>query len=986
MLPSSLFSEETRPNPKNFINYSSTFKTVKAYVEKSPLGVIIKYVNLEFAWSSKLVHYILSRQLFCKKQHELWFLIEKQPARFSLFEFEHIIGLNCDPIPNRIVVEDVEKSNRFWGLFKLKHPRSTPSSEDVLALCQSPEVCKSWSREDQIRLCYLAILTGGLLGLDRREAIPPAKAKLLMDLEIFEQYPGKSAFVELVNQIKTKTESVIQIWECAYLPCLGEAIGRPIRSNGLCLLRFKGENGKLPWVIYYKSEVHPVWEHQDEDPEIDNLLEFLRQEKSLSTITWQALPEYPLTPIKCNKQNEDQVESDDDEGKYFIQRRQTPERLFSMERPDVGTLQNLTSRIAALEQMDPFVHLVKRVIRLEENARIPNLSLEPTVCEDCDTRKSQRLSKEEEEEDIVNESAKTLALMGSKTLVVGTGDNQLKSLDNAKVQPLTGNEDEPYKASSNIITPSKPIRKSARVAALGDSTYPPGDVLMAKYFFKRFHKPRGWLSFTELDVPLEMYRLRSNGLCLLRFKGENGKLPLGNILQNAKVTYMCPRIMNEVHPVWEHQDDDPEIDNLLEFLRQEKSLSTITWQALPEYPLTPIKCNKRRRVASQRKSKKSKKLASREQENVGDGGENSGDIAENKDQVESDDDEGKYFIQRRQSVRHLFQELTERVEAVEKLINSGPVSENFQSPTGITMDNLASRVTKLEEIYQVKIPEHDRFSNTKLPAKPAIPEKLEGSIGETTTQGIGGPQDLQDVGEGIDVEECAPQTVKEVLTHENAGADIDDQLTFEGEGIEVEECAPQTVKEVLTDENAGADIDDQLTFEGEGIEVEECAPQTVKEVLTGEKAGADIDHDLTFEGEGIDVEECAPQTARGHPDNPEVENAGEDIVDGLLQDINQSYLLEKAEPSKKQDQRLLTPKVEAASESNKEPDYERAIALSSESNNLTYPHPFTPKEKTNHSETTSSADVTIILPSKDLELQVLERKIKNASSGKQSPS
>ncbi|KAL0730446.1 hypothetical protein Bca4012_026539 [Brassica carinata] len=598
-----------------------------------------------------------------------------------------------------MVVEDVEKSNHFWGLFKLKHPRSTPSYEDVLALCQSPEVCKSWSREDQIRLCYLAILTGGFLGLDRREAIPPAKAKLLMDLEIFEQYPwGRVAFVELFNQIKTKTES-------------GDIMQGYMSARRSCKLFRSGHT-----LIYLVLE---------------------------------------------------------------------------------------------------------------------------------------------------------------KQLVV----------------------------------------------------------------------------------------------------------------------------------LSEHQDDDLEIDNLLEFLRQEKSLSTITWQALPEYPLTPIKCNKRRRVASQRKSKKSKKLASREQENVGDGGENSGDIAENKDQVESDDDEGKYFIQRRQSVRHLFQELTERVEAVEKLINSEPVSAIFQSPTGITMDNLASRVTQLEEIYQVKIPEHDQFSNTKLPAKPAIPEKLEGSIVETTAQGIGGPQvpekeeekkedkpvgevhpddnagagigeDLEDVGEGIDVEECSPQTVEDFLTDENAGADIDDQLTFEGEGIEVEECAPQTVKEVLTDENAEADIDDQLTFEGKGIEVEECAPQTVKEVLTGKKAGADIDHDLTFEGEGIDVEECAPQTARGHPDNPEAENAGEDIVDGLLQDINQSYLLEKAEPSKKQDRRLLTPKVEAASESNKEPDYERAVALSSESNDLTYPHPFTPKEKTDHFETTSSADVTIVLPSKDLELQVLERKMK----------
>ncbi|KAG2328813.1 hypothetical protein Bca52824_011541 [Brassica carinata] len=497
--PRSLFSDETRPNPKNFINYSSTFKTVKAvkdvvsaevweYVENSPLGVIIKYVNLEFAWSSKLAHYILSRQLFCKKKHELW------------------------------VVEDVEKSNRFWGLFKLKHPRSTPSSEDVLALCQSPEVCKYWSWEDQIRLCYLAILTGGLLGLDRREAIPPAKAKLLMDLEIFEQYPwGRVAFVELVNQIKTKTESgdikqscyvckafvqVIQIWAYAYIPCLGEAIGRPIRSNGLCLLRFKGENGKLPLGNILQNakvtcmcprsmnEVHPVWEHQDEDPEIDNLLEFLRQE----------IPEYHyLEGLAGNvgdggensgdiSENEDQVESDDDEGKYFIQRRQTPERLFSMERPDVGTLQNLTSRIATLEQMDLFVHLVKRVILLEENTRIPNHSLEPTkkkvtdvrepkIGEDCNTRKSQRLSNKP-----IRKSARVAEL------------SEKSNTNNLVVYGLVDKE--------------KVKALNAFVKTKGDSTYPPGDVLMAKDFFKRFHKPRGWLSFTEFDVPLALYRLR----------------------------------------------------------------------------------------------------------------------------------------------------------------------------------------------------------------------------------------------------------------------------------------------------------------------------------------------------------------------------------------------------------------------------------------------------------------------------------------------
>ena len=81
-----------------------------------------------------------------------------------------------------------------------------------------------------------------------------------MDLEIFEQYLWERvAFVELVQQIKdaiaTKIKDnsyvckgfvqVIQVWAYAYIPGLGEAIGRPIRSNGPCLLRFKGKYGKL---------------------------------------------------------------------------------------------------------------------------------------------------------------------------------------------------------------------------------------------------------------------------------------------------------------------------------------------------------------------------------------------------------------------------------------------------------------------------------------------------------------------------------------------------------------------------------------------------------------------------------------------------------------------------------------------------------------------------------------------------------------------
>ncbi|KAJ4871137.1 Uncharacterized protein Rs2_47238 [Raphanus sativus] len=471
-----------------------------------------------------------------------------------------------------MVVEDVEESNRFWALFKLRCPRSTPSAEDILELCRSPDAV------------YLPLIE--------------EKLSLLI------KTATESGKIKNSSYVCKGFVQVIQVWAYAYIPCVGEAIGHPISSHGILLLRFKGKGGKLSLNDTFNKakvtcmctrslkEVHPVWEEQDEDPEIDNLLEFLRQHKSLSTITWQTLPVYPFTPVKCNKrvasqrkskkskkvasseqentvdggeissdiaENKDQVESDDEGREYIIQRRQTPKRLISMERSEVGTVQKLTARIEALEQnkvkLDKLLNLGSKVLSLEGNARFPNLSLEPSnkeaskegenmvkpnikatdvrepeIGEDCDTRKSQPVPMEEED-DRVHEFAETLALMRSKTSVVGTKDNQLKSLDDAKVEAFTGDEDEPQKASSNIIKPSKPIRRSARVAALSEKidsnylvVYGPVDKSKvkalnafirekghgngAKDCLKKFLKPRAWLSFCDLEVPLAMYRQR----------------------------------------------------------------------------------------------------------------------------------------------------------------------------------------------------------------------------------------------------------------------------------------------------------------------------------------------------------------------------------------------------------------------------------------------------------------------------------------------
>ncbi|KAF3530181.1 hypothetical protein DY000_02040004 [Brassica cretica] len=341
--------------------------------------------------------------------------------------------------------------------------------------------------EDQIRLCYLAILTGGLLALDRREAIPPAKAKLLMDLEIFEQYPWRRvAFVELVQQIKDATATKIK--DDSYV-CKGFV---QVIQYGKLPLGSILEKAKVTCMSPRSvDEVHPVWEQEDEDPEIDNLLEFLRQDNSLSTITWQALPEYPLTPIECNKrrrvasqwkskkskkvasneqeniadgsekrgdiaETEEQVQIDDGDGNFFIQWRKNPERLFHMEPPHVGTLGNLVSRVAALErngcEVEKFVDLVSRVLSLEEDWRVPNTRVKLSVCQST-----------------------TIQAICCDVILV----------DKEKVRAL-----------------------NAFIKEKGDSTYPPGNVFTAKEFFQTFMKPRSWLSFVDLDVPLAMYRVR----------------------------------------------------------------------------------------------------------------------------------------------------------------------------------------------------------------------------------------------------------------------------------------------------------------------------------------------------------------------------------------------------------------------------------------------------------------------------------------------
>ena len=155
-------------------------------LKDSNLGVFIKFKELNFGWASKLVHYMLSFQLNIKKKYELWSLVGPEQVRFSLNEFEHLTCLICD------YIEDLENPRceitkemaSFWEMMVVDVDAG-PTSEQIIPTCGR---CEDWSREDRMRLEYLAIFTGFIEGRKYSTCTRARLARLLMDLEVFENY------------------------------------------------------------------------------------------------------------------------------------------------------------------------------------------------------------------------------------------------------------------------------------------------------------------------------------------------------------------------------------------------------------------------------------------------------------------------------------------------------------------------------------------------------------------------------------------------------------------------------------------------------------------------------------------------------------------------------------------------------------------------------------------------------------------------------
>ncbi|KAF8095019.1 hypothetical protein N665_0346s0016 [Sinapis alba] len=289
-LPKRLFTLGEEPEPVKSILYhtddTKLFTAIRGTLHPdeyqelrdSKLGVFLKFKELNFAWASRLVHFMLCFKLDIKKKYELWCLVGPQPARFSMIEFEHLIGLNCDYVENlkNPRCEVTEETIVFWQLLGVGIDAG-PTTEQIIAACKR---FSEWSRDDRMRLGYLAIFTGFIEGRKFSTITQASLVRLVMDLEEFENYPwGRVAFKVLMDSLWNKdlTKSytidrfvqVIQVWVYYALPEFGAEYGHPVQNKpSPPLLAYNGGKGcsflKMPsedsYVEWESSLTMEYWE------------------------------------------------------------------------------------------------------------------------------------------------------------------------------------------------------------------------------------------------------------------------------------------------------------------------------------------------------------------------------------------------------------------------------------------------------------------------------------------------------------------------------------------------------------------------------------------------------------------------------------------------------------------------------------------------------------------------------------------------------
>ncbi|KAF8049886.1 hypothetical protein N665_2101s0003 [Sinapis alba] len=264
---------------------------------------------MDFGWASRLVHYMICFQLNIKKKYELWSLVGADPY------IEHLENPRC---------EVTKEMASFWERIGVSVDVG-PSSEQIIRALKR---CQEWSQDDRMRLGYVAIFSGFVEGRKYSSATRASLARLVMDLEKFENYPwGRVAFKVLMDFLRAKdfTKSytvdgfiqVLQVWIYNALSELGTNYGNPLPNKpSPPLLASKGGKGRKCFkdaisrhtrVINYVEknieEIFPKWDNDKEDVSVENIIQVMFNAPPNWKWTmncWEDEGIYPWTNLKMH--------------------------------------------------------------------------------------------------------------------------------------------------------------------------------------------------------------------------------------------------------------------------------------------------------------------------------------------------------------------------------------------------------------------------------------------------------------------------------------------------------------------------------------------------------------------------------------------------------------------------------------------------------------------------------------------------------------
>ncbi|XP_048605403.1 uncharacterized protein LOC106447929 [Brassica napus] len=150
--------------------------------------------------------------LITSKMHEKWFVFARTPLRFSLQEYHAVTGLKVSRESSSDVVTCKNDGGVWSNLLRTGDKITLKSIRKV----HLKEVHK-WTRIDRMRLIYLCVIMGVVMGRDEKVNIPDMYIKLARkklgkkDMYIFEGF-----------------SYALQIWIMEAIPDFGEICGRQV--------------------------------------------------------------------------------------------------------------------------------------------------------------------------------------------------------------------------------------------------------------------------------------------------------------------------------------------------------------------------------------------------------------------------------------------------------------------------------------------------------------------------------------------------------------------------------------------------------------------------------------------------------------------------------------------------------------------------------------------------------------------------------------